>query len=88
MKFHSQTFCVREEVEEKDVDVEESAPLRVGMWPVGSALSEQQMQRDMGDGMDVDEEGGNWTPGSSAPGSEDGYHLATIPAPDSPTLSV
>ena len=87
VKFQPQTFCVQEKVEGKDVDVEESDPLHARMWAVGSAPSEQLMQRDMGGGMDAGGGEGNRTSGSSAPGSGDGYHPATIPAPNSPTLS-
>ena len=41
------------QVEEKSADDEESDSSHVRMGAVGSAPSEQQMQRDMGGGMDV-----------------------------------
>ena len=92
-KFQSQTsevarYCVRQKVEETGADDDESDPLHVRMKTAGSAPWGQHTRRDMGDVMDADGDKGNWTQSTGAPRSEDGYRLAAILPPDSPTLTL
>ena len=67
---------------------EELDPVRARMRTVRWVPREQRAQRDMGGAMDVDEKTGSWTSGTRTPRSGGRYRPASIPAPDSPTLSV
>ena len=90
-KFQSPTLkvarhCARKQVEDKDIADDELDPLHARPRAAGPVPWETRGQQDVGGAMDVDEEKGNCTSSSGAPGSENGYHPAACSVPDSSTL--